>query len=33
MGEDGADVEGLSKQDKGLMDIDNSVEIAGGRKA
>ena len=26
------EVEGLSKKDKGLMDMDNSVVIAGGHK-
>ena len=27
----GEGVEGLSKKEKGLMDMDNSVVIAGGR--
>ena len=27
----GVGVEGLSKKEKGLMDMDNSVVIAGGR--
>ena len=25
-------MEGLSKKDKGLMDVDNSVVIAGGKR-
>ena len=28
----GLEVEGLCKKEKGLMDMDNSVVIAGGRR-
>ena len=31
MGWGGVGVKGLSKKEKGLMDMDNSVVIAGGR--
>ena len=32
MVEGGEGVEGMSKKEKGLMDMDNSVVIAGGRR-